>query len=437
MAEGHSSLTSQLRPVLYGFAVALTLLGLAIATVETLYRKNILPELEKLSSTQDEHLETYLADIEFLEKSEIARLLSELTQGSRSKANPEAWPEIGPEDVPKDGPKDSLAAAERGAASSTPPPQGSIEAGPFLNAKIFWKNANSEFGRKEPLVAPASREFVMRYEDNWMKGRNFLERQRIKADVSIFDKLDDFKTWDLESESPLAPLIDDGGFVNPADLPVPDSLDLLTAIKVRLIKGSIDGEPLTALKSIRKFAMLLLTTENYQMVMTGLVALDLERRAYREYVERELIDRAAWSPIDTNTAARASRAFNATAGYLRASTSTPVFKKIFFSDIKPPGLCASANLQLSAELAYRNRLTGWWPFEISFREGFSNLDKAFESGKSVCRWKMLRAQSENGGFRGPAPNAPLILRDLPYFRTLFALRDWAAWPMHFDGYERR
>lgn len=408
-----------MRPVLYGFAVALTLLLFTIATVEILYRKNILPTLQKINAAQDEHLETYLADIEFLEKSEIARILSELKTGTHQ--------------VP---PADPTGPAERGAASS-PTTAGQSDAGPFLNSRVFWKNAAASGGRSEPLVVPASREFIMRYEDAWMKGRNFLERGRIKADLSVFDKLEDFKTWDLEIESPIVAFIREEDFVNPADLPVPDSLDLLTAIKVRLIQGSIDGQPLVALKAIRKFAMLCLTTENYQMVMTGLAALDLERRAYREYVERDLIDRAAWAPIDTNTSARASRAFNATAGYLRALTGDATFNKVFFSDIKAPGLCAAANLQLPAELAYRRQLTGWWPLETSFRSGFSNLDRALESGKMTCRWKLIRALSNGNGFRGPAPNAPYVLRDLPYFRTLFALRDWTAWPLHFDGYERR
>lgn len=410
MAEGHNSLISQLRPVLYGFAVALTLLLFTLASVEILYRRDVQPGLEKISSVQEEHLETYFADIEFLEKSEIARLLSE---------------------------QKTQTVAERGAASSPATPRPMIDAGPVLNSRLHWKNAVDGGGRAEPLVLPASREFIMRYEDSWMKGRNFLERGRIKADVSIFDKLESFNTWDLEADSPLAELVRDGKFVNPSDLPVPDSLDLLTAIKVRLIQGSIDGEPLVALKVVRKFAMLLLTTENYQMVMTGLVALDLERRAYREYVERELLDRALWSPIDTNTSARASRAFNATAGYLRASTRDATFNQVFLGEIRAPGLCAAANLQIPPEMAYRGRLTGWWPLEKTFRSGFNNLERVLEAGKANCRWKLLRAQTEKNSFRGPSPDAPFILKDLPYFRTLFALRDWTAWPLYFDGYERR
>lgn len=368
---------------------------MTIGGVETLYRKNIETSLNRVTLLQEDALETYLADIEFLDRSE-------------------------------------LATAIRGGDRTTQ----DADAGPTLNAALFW-NPPSDFGRKTPLVSAKSREFLMRYEDDWIKGRTFVERGTIKADLSIFKDLDRFQIWDVEKNSPLQKIADAGEFILPSQQPAPETLDILTAVKVRLMKGSIDGDPVRALKEVRKFAMLLLTTENFQLVMTGLATLDLERRAYREYVDRDWMDPSLWLPIDRNSAMRASRAFAATAGYLRAVTTENTFKKIFVAGHVPPGFCAAANEQLPVEFAYRSKLTGWWPLEREYHAGFKRLDDALVVAGQHCRLRILNKLHAADGFRGVDPDGPWPLTHVPYFRTLFALRDWAAWPMHFDGYQRR
>lgn len=397
MVKSHSSLIRRARPYIYVVVACLTLLAFNILGVEGLYRKNIRTSLQKVDELQRETLEIYLADIEFLENSKLSETLKRY----------------------------------RIEAEST-----SVDAGRSLNSLLFW-NPASDFGRKQPLVLPKSREFLMRYDDDWIKGRTFLERGNIQADISVFEGLGAFKTWDLEQNSPLEALVDRAEFVLPTKLPAPETLDILTAIKVRLMRGSIDSKPLEALKDVRQFATLLLTTENSQLVMAGLAALDLERRAYREYVDREWLDAAAWLPIDRNTSLRASRAFNATAGYLRAFTSEAIFQQVFASGKYPPGLCAALNEQLPVEYAYRFQLSGWWPFERSYRNGFQRLDAALELGKKHCRIRLLRRLQEENGFKTLAPQAPWPLAYMPYFRTLFALRDWSEWPTRLDGYKRR
>lgn len=399
VATSHPSLILRFKPYIYALTACLTLLAINIAGVEILYRKNLRVAFENIESVQNELLESYLADAEFLGKSELAQFMP-------------------------------------GATSDMPERQKGIDAGPTLNRLFFWNPATST-GRQTPLVDSKSREFLMRYQDDWIKGRTFLERGTIKADISFFKELSRFQYWDIEKNSPLEHLVGRGEFVLPSLLPTPETLDLLTAVKVRLMKGSIDGNALGALKETRQFAMLLLTTENFQLVMAGLTAIDLERRAYREYVDREWLDADAWHPIDRNTSTRASRAYTATAGYLRALTSASVFKRIFDSGKIPPGLCSAMNEQLPLEYAYRRQLTGWWPFERGFRQGFDQLDHAFEIGRGVCRVAFLRKLEEESSFAGVAPEGPWILKSFPYFRTLFAMRDWIGWPTHFDGYQRR
>lgn len=400
MAASHSSLKQHLKPSLFFATALLTLLAVNIIGVEVLFEKNLRAGLDRIHAVQDEHLETYLADAEYLEASDLAKTL------------------------------------EQNRKVATESSSGNYDAGPVLNKMLYW-NPRGSFGRTEPLVTPKAREFIMRYDDEWIKGRTYVERGSVKADVSFFQHLDGFKYWDIEKNSPIEELVSQGSFILPAKLPLPETLDLLTAVKVRLIQGTFDGNPLLALQQVRQFAVLLLSTENAQLVMTGLASLELERRAYREYVDREWLDEAAWLPLDRNATLRANRALNATAGYLRALTHEDTFRRVFDNGKTPLGLCAAANEQLSVEYAYRDQLTGWWPFERGYRAGFRRLDQVLESAKQHCRLKLLRKLHDEDAFAGIRPEAPWPLGYLPYFRTLFALRDWTAWPLHFDTYARR
>jgi hypothetical protein len=95
------------------------------------------------------------------------------------------------------------------------------------------------------------------------------------------------------------------------------------------------------------------------------------------------------------------------------------------------------NEQLPMEYAYRSQLTGWWPLEKSYRTGFNQLDQTFEIAKKHCRLALLTKFQSEDAFGGIDPQGPWPLTNVPYFRGLFALRDWAAWPTHLDAYQRR
>lgn len=405
MAASHNSLILRFKPFLYALSACLSLVGFTIVGVEALYNKNLRAPVERVEALQADFLETYLDDVDFLERTPLGG-----TAGPASE---------GPEPAAR-APESTLFK----------------DAGPTLNKMVYW-NPPSDIGAKAPLVEPKSREFLMRNQDDWIKSRSFLERGSIKADISFFKEVSRFEYWDIEKNSPIEHLISRGEFVLPSKIPLPEALDLLTAVKVRLMRGSIDGNPVAALKDVRKFAMLLLTTENYQLVMVGLATIDLERRAYRDYVDRDWLDADTWQPIDRNTSTRAARAYAATAGYLRALTRESVFQKIFASGRTPPGFCAAINEQLPLEFVYRNQLTGWWPFERGYRAGFNRLDEALELAKKHCRLAFLTCLQKNGSIGGVEPSGPWPLTHFPYFRGLFALREWATMPTRLDGYQRR
>jgi hypothetical protein len=400
-----SSLISRLKSVLYFASACFTLLAFNIFGVEVLFHRHIQGRLEQVDAIQESFLETYLADAEFLANSELA---SESASAFAPKA-------------------------EQGTVTS-------LDAGNSLNPLVYW-NPNplqaDHKGRSEPLVTPKSRETIIRLGEDWMNGRSAFERGRIQADLDLFKLLHPFRFWDIEHSSPIDYYVSKRKFVLPSTLPVPETLDLISAAKVRLMKGATDGAPHAALREVRKLSMLLLETENFQLVMSGLTALELERRAYREYVDNGWIQAESWKPINQNTTTRAVRAAQATAGYLRALTRPELLQQVISKNRLPPAFCAAVNEQLPLEFAIEDQLTGLWPWERHYRPGYKQLREVAEQAKSVCRIKLFRALDEKRAFYAEDPHAPWPLAKLPYFRTLFALRDWSGWPTHFEAYQRR
>lgn len=391
VASSPTSLIRRHHSLIIGALSSIALFFLYVLSIELLIRGSITERLNEIKEIQGRHLEQYLADAEFIESSEIAPLL---------KAS-------------------------------------GADAGPRLNNQVLWSPLTSEYGRKEPLVPAASREFLLRYQDDWIKGKSFLERGRLKGDTSIFEKLEMFRLWDIELATPLSQLIKKEEFLSPHRLPSPDTLDLLGATKIRLLQGALDGKPKAALAEVRQFASLLLTTESLQLLLTGLAALDLERRAYREYVDRGLIAEGDWRPLDANTTQRANRAFLATSSYLSVVTDEIVLNKVVGLPQIPPAFCAGINQRLPADLSLRDQLTGFWPFERTYREEFKRLDVAAELAKKNCRLKLFRVLHEESVYESVDPSAPWPLAILPYFRTVFAMRDLSNWPIYFDGYVRK
>lgn len=395
VASSPTSLIRRHYSLIIGALSSVALFFLYILSIELLIRGSITDRLEEIKEIQSRYLEQYLADAEFIEASEVGALLRVASKNMQTDASPR------------------------------------------LNTQVLWSPLSSAYGRKEPLVPAASREFLLRYQDDWIKGRSFLERGRLKGDTTIFDNLEQFTFWDIETAQPLADLMKKEEFLSPQRLPSPDTLDLLGATKIRLLQGTLDGNPKVALADARKFAGLLMTTESLQLLLTGLAVLDLERRAYREFVDRGLIRDQDWRPIDANTTRRANRAFLATSSYLSAMTEESVFKKVLGLPQIPPAFCAAVNQRLPADLSLRDQLTGLWPLERTYRAGFNRLNSAVELAKKSCRLKLFRVLHKKSVYESIDPSAPWPLAILPYFRTVFAMRDLSNWPIYFDGYARK
>ena len=393
---------SRSRAWAYTLSGSIALLGLVILSVEMLLNSNVDPIVAEIRDRQSFHLSRWREDLQYLQKIEAFRDLSptklEATQARK-------------------------------------------DAGSEINALLYWtpRDQSAGFGVDKPHVSPGTREFLLRYQTEWIKARSFFALGKLKADLQIFEKLRSYDYWNIEQNSPLSQLKAQSKFLAPSQLPLPDAMELISLSKVRLIKGSVDKQPLAALRDVRQLAQLLLTTENFNLVTAGLAILDLERRAFRDYVDRGSIDEAAWNPIDQNTSQRAQRALVGNLGYLRSGTDPALlaeFEANLKSDRPWPGVCAAINEQFPVELALEDELGGEWPWERSFAEGFRAMHRIAKLAEERCRLELFREQRKRGDFRSADADSPLFFSYLPYFRTVASLRDWSKLPRRFDGYER-
>ncbi len=369
-------------------AVVLSLSIIAIGLVEVLYRLQVKPTLEKNRAVQERFIQPYLDDLQFLAKNPLFE--------NRSA--------------------------------------GMTDAGVYLNAKVFWSPTIAGAparGQAQPLVSTEARENLLRMKTEWM--RKFPRAEKLKADLSLFTGLNRFDYWDIEAESPIGDLIGKRRFIPPPQLPIPEVSDLLAVVKLRLMMGALTKDPLAALTDVRQLSRLLLTTENMQLVLAGLSALDLERFAFRFYVEEMGMNAGQWTPIDRNTTRRAYRAILATRGYLRLWSRPEKIQTIFLGELTPIGLCAAANEALPLEYSLRRKLEPRWPLEINLKTEYSRLDQVLKRSRTFCRLRYLNDLASARAFDIRMPG-PLFLSHLPYSRKVFALRVSVINFGGFDGY---
>ena len=316
--------------------------------------------------------------------------------------------------------------------------QGARDAGSYLNSMLVWAplpsalTTNSNLS-KTPLVPTASRERLLRLESKWM--HHFSILGEMPTDLSLFNRLKDFDYWNIEKSSPIAQLVDRNEFVEPAQLPMPDTLDLTVLSKMRLMKAVTDSDPAEALVQVRQLGRLLLTTENTQLMAAGLEILDDERLAYLYLAAHGKVLAAQWQPIDPNALRRARRALYATRGYLHVWTPPAILKEVFEGTQEPIGFCAAVNDAVPVEYSLRPYLESHWPFERDYAAGFVAIDRLVKRARASCRLTYVGLLLDKSNFPAKLPGPPLLNR-LPYWRKLFALRSSVSNFSGFDLYNR-
>ena len=371
---------------LYLSVVAITLFALGVGGLNFLYRLRVKPGLDSQIEMQNRYKNLYEEDLQYLVKN-----ASELSLG---------------------------------------PSGGTNDAGPFLNPLVQWTPSN---GRKS-IVDEPTRVALMRTGGDWIlqiaKGRH------PKVDLSFMKDLAKYDYWDIERGSPIAELTEKQVFVPPTRLPLPDTSDLMTAVKFRLIRGGLDRDFLPALRETRRLGTLLLSTENIQLVLAGLLVLDFERRAFRYYVDELKMDQKVWTPIDTNVTRRARRAVLATRAYLRLWTPSKTIEEFFLDKTIPPGFCAAVNEAVPFDYSLREILEPHFPFEMDTRAEYARLDRILGKAQTVCRLRYLTALTRDRRLSIRVPG-PFLFNDLPYSRKIFGLRLSAADLGGFEAYGKQ
>ena len=372
---------------LYLSVVAITLFSLGVGGLNFLYRLRVKPGLDSQIDLQNRYKSLYEEDADFL-----ARSATELSLGASG---------------------------------------GTSDAGPFLNSRVLWSPGKN---MGQPIVDETTRIAIMRTGGDWIlqiaKGRH------PKTDLSFFKELGKFDYWDIERESPIATLTEKQVFVPPTRLPLPDTSDLITAVKLRLIAGGLDKDFLPALRETRRLGTLLLTTENIQLVLTGLLVLDFERRAFRYYVDELKMNSKQWTPIDPNVTRRARRAVLATRAYLRLWTPSQTAEEFFLGKAIPPGFCAAVNEGIPFDYSLREILEPHFPFEMDTRSEYARLDRILGKAQMVCRLRYLTALTRDRRLTIQVPG-PILFNDLPYSRKIFGLRLSAADLGGFEAYGKQ
>ncbi len=374
---------------LYLTVAAVTLFALGVGGLNLLYRWRIRPGLESQLETQKRFRALYDEDREFLAKS--ASELSLTHSG------------------------------------------GSSDAGPFLNSRVLWTPTVA--GEKRvTMVDESTRVALMRTGNDWIL--QIAKGHLPKPDLSLFKELSKYDYWDIELGSPIEKLSQKHEFLPPPKLPIPDSGDLIAAVKLRLIKGGLEKDFVPALRNAREMGRLLISTENIQLVLAGLLVMDFERRAYRYYVDELKMNPALWTVIDSNVTRRARRSVVATRAYLRLWTPGDILQTYYLGSTIPPGLCAAINESIPFDFALRKVLEPHWPFEMDTRTEYARLDRIVLKAQTQCRLRYLTSILEFGHVRVPVPG-PFLFLDLPYSRKIFGLRLSTANLGGFEAYGKQ
>lgn len=371
------------------FCCFLFLSSILISGFEILTRIRVVPSVRQLQATQRAYLEDFLKD-----QSDLATVPLFTQQSPRAK-----------------------------------------DAGTVLNQVFTWiPGFNGEdyvAASGQPLeIKHRFKEAVIRYGRDWMNHNSWFNLEPF--DMSLFAQLREFDHWDIEVNSPIEKVGVTQPFLNGIELPTPDVTNLMVLSQFYLMKAVDTHETLQTLKDIRHLAQLMLSTENLTLEMSGLRLLDYERTAYSYYVQHKLLKDKDWTPISSSILSQATRAWPATAGYLRILTQDSTFKKVFI-DQKPVGLCAALNSSVPHDWLLQPMLRPYiWP-EPNFANEYKRHEELIASAKSQCRLKYVsRLMKADGAYNLMKLPVPAVFAMLPYSRKTYGLK---LATIGFSGFE--
>ncbi len=399
----------------------------AISGVEYLGKTRVDPFVQIHQKTQGRHLAAYREDQEFLQPLPLLHQPAAQEKDAGPFLNPRLIWE--PESTTATLSKSRMTKSEIEFSEVDVPPVDDSR----TEASLVTSTESSVVNPRSFIVPRELAADVLRYRADWMRHYASLLKNR-KLDFSLLKNLSQYDYWDLEKQSPIDVLINDGRLIPPDFLPAPGTLNLLVMVKLRLALGAQKKEPLTALHEVRSLAQLLLTTENLHLMLSGLSLLDTERIALNYYHEHGLVSEDAWQPISRTITRRASRAINATRGYLKVWTDPKILNEFFLNAKEPIGFCAAVNQELPKILALRSRLEPQWPFERRYQAPYVLIDQITERAFATCRLRYVKKMIELKRFASDYP-LPGLLTTFPYLRKVFSARIATLPFLGFEGYD--
>ena len=264
------------------------------------------------------------------------------------------------------------------------------------------------------MVPLETRQALLRLEDRWLEG--YMKMDPWKLDLSPLQKLQTYQAWYMDQTDAR-----------------PETQELLSAAKLRLMQGARGQNPGPALREVRHLAQLLLSSGELEYAQLGLTLLDMERRAHRLYTDRGwMLDE--WKTVDRQVLKRAPRLLAALPGFMRFWSEPKTLSKLFFESAENiPGYCAVVSQILPTELLYEGWLGRIWPFEHSFPDGFMALKRIDTRAQTLCAWTGLLVLRKRSEEQISKPGPPLLNR-LPYARSLFVTWTSANVPPNFNAY---
>ena len=298
------------------------------------------------------------------------------------------------------------------------------DAGTLLNPVFAWhpgfEGEDSVPAKGTPLaIKERYKEALLRYGKDWIAHNSWFNQEAF--DYKIFEQIRPFDHWDLEINSPIEKVGSaTSPYLNSIELPIPDVTDIVVLSQLYMMKAIDTKQTMQTLKDVRHLAELMLSSENMSLEMTALRLLDYERVAYNHYIKNKLLNESDWEPLSATVISQATRAWPATAGYLRVITHEKTFTKVFGNQM-PVGLCAAVNTSAPHDILLKPMLLPRFFLEVDFRDHFARHEQLLNFAKGRCRLKYVTRLMSAGQSYDRLP-MPSLFAYLPYSRRTYGMK---------------
>ncbi len=307
------------------------------------------------------------------------------------------------------------------------------DAGPVLQSYLKWDlSIRSERNLSQSIIPKKTSEQLIYYGPKWLEKYRLFRTS--DADLGILDTLKDYDYWNIEENSPIQKIISTGKFLHPAELPLPNNIELIHLAKLSLLRGLNDNDLEPQLRKVRHFARILLNSQNIILITAGLSILHAEREAYLFHIENlNRPDFEDWDIIEQSELKRIHRYIWALRGYFRVWSKTEQMQQIVERAKDNFGFCAALNDAIPFAMSFKPYLQYKIPYEMDYSKNYSFFEELGESYSGTCRFAYVNHSIEHPP--RSIKKGRSLFHLLPFFRRLVGLQLNLVPRPDFDGYE--